>query len=408
MRILHVFDHSLPLQSGYVTRSQAILQSQRARGWETRHLTSPRHQLFAGGEADSETIDGLTFHRTPYRRIGVPVAREIMEMRATGRRIAALARAVRPDVIHAHSPVLDVIPALAVGRRLNIPVVYEVRALWEDAGADHGRGGEQSLRYRMARWLDSQAMRRTDRIVALCEPLREEIVARGIAPNRVSVVPNAVDPRFLAETHRPDPELRRSLGLDGATVLGFIGSFYAYEGLDLLIEAMKLLASRRDDLAMLFVGGGPEQQRLRDMVADNDLQRRIRFVDRVKMDEVFRYYALVDMLVFPRRRMRLTDLVTPLKPLEAMAQSRPVLASDVGGHRELIRHDDTGLLFPPDDPGLLAAAIDNALADPARLARIVANGRRFVETERNWTAVCERYVRLYEDVLSEKQALETA
>src|SRR5215469_11226218 len=107
-------------------------------------------------------------------------------------------------------------------------------------------------------------MRRADGIVALCEPLRQEITARGVVPERVSDVPNAVDPRFLVPPRQSDPGLRRSLGLEGMLVLGFIGSFYAYEGIDLLIEATRLLAQRRGDLAVLLVGGGPEQQRLRN------------------------------------------------------------------------------------------------------------------------------------------------
>ncbi len=403
MRILHIFDHSLPLQSGYVTRSLALLEAQRARGWQTLHITSPRHDFYHGATADEETVDGLTFVRTHAAAPHISGVRELAEMRALRKRLHELARRERPDVLHAHSPVLNALPALAVGRQLGIPVVYEVRALWEDAAVDLGHDREGSLRYRMSRWMDTRAFRRADAIVAICEPLRAEIVSRGIDPARVSVVPNAVDPAFLVPPTGDSRDLRQKLGLADCVVLGFIGSFYSYEGLDLLIDALDLLRVRRSDLRLLLVGGGPEEKRLKDRVAERRLQDRVLFVGRVRLEEVPRYYQAIDLLVFPRRRMRLTELVTPLKPLEAMAQGKPVLASDVGGHRELVRHKDTGLLFPADDAAALAAAIEAALADPAGTQGIAAAGRRFVTEERNWHAVGARYEPIYEALLGARR-----
>jgi len=401
MRILHVFDHSLPLQSGYVTRSLGILRSQRARGWDTVHLTSPRQGFYAGESGEAETIDGLTFHRTRGTRANIPGVQQILDMRAIARRLGELIAVERPDILHAHSPVLNALPAIAVGRRLGIPVVYEVRALWEDAAVDLKGTREGSARYRLTRWAETRAFFRVDRIVALCEPLRAEIVARGVDPARVSVVPNAVDPSFLAPPAVAGGDARAALGLGNRTVLGFIGSFYSYEGLEILIEAVGALRDKRPDIAVLLVGGGPEEMRLKEMVAARGLQDRVTFAGRVKLEEVMRYYQAIDVLVFPRHRMRLTELVTPLKPLEAMAQEKLVLASDVGGHRELVRHEETGLLFPADNPAALAASIEAALADPARRARITAKGRRFVVDERNWDAIGARYASVYEALLAQ-------
>src|SRR5579871_2556691 len=168
MRILHVFDHSLPLQSGYVTRSLGIIGGQRSRGWQTVHVTTPRHG--ATGAA-SETVDGFKFYRTAGSKVTIPIWREILEMRATARRLTEIVATEKPDLIHAHSPVLNVLPAVFVARKFNIPVVYEVRALWEDAAVDHGTTREGALRYRLSRLIDTWVMRRVDCVIAICEPL---------------------------------------------------------------------------------------------------------------------------------------------------------------------------------------------------------------------------------------------
>ena len=395
LRILHILDHSLPLHSGYSFRTIAILREQRALGWETLQLTTPRHGTIA---ADVEEVDGWRFHRTPMRRnplSRVPGAIYVQEMAATLRRIAELSETFRPDILHAHSPVLNALPALWVGRSRRIPVVYEVRALWEDAATDHGTTTARSVRYRASRALETFALRHADHVTTICEGLRNEIAARGIALDRITVIPNAVDTsefRFGAES---DPALRNKLGLEGKTVVGFAGSFYAYEGLDLLIEAVALLAPRRPDLHVLLVGGGPQEQALGALARERGLSDRVTFVGRVPHADVQRYYQLIDVLAYPRRRMRLTEIVTPLKPLEAMAQGRMFVASDVGGHRELVRDGETGFLFPAGDADALAQTIESVLERTGEWPRIQEQARRFVETERTWAHSVARYADVY-------------
>ena len=162
MRILHVLDHSIPLHSGYTFRTLAILREQRKLGWRTIHLTSPKQ---GAATVLKEEVDGWTFHRTPSAS-GIGLARQ---MQLTARRIACVARETEPDLIHAHSPVLNALPSLWVGRRLGLPVVYEMRASWEDAAVDHGTTTEGSLRYRLSRALESFALKRADAITTICE-----------------------------------------------------------------------------------------------------------------------------------------------------------------------------------------------------------------------------------------------
>jgi len=403
LRILHVFDHSIPLQSGYTFRSRAILREQRHLGWQTFHLTSPKH-IAPGG--DEEEVDSLHFFRTRWQPSGLaslPVVREFALMRALERRLLDVCNRVQPQVLHAHSPVLDAIPAIRVGRRLGIPVLYEVRAFWEDAAVDHGTSSEWGLRYRASRALETWALRHADHVTTICEGLRADIVARGIEAARVTVIPNAVDVTDFHFGQPADEELKAKLGLQGKTVIGFLGSFYAYEGLDLLIDALPCLATARNDLRLLLVGGGPQEAALKQRAAERGVADRVVFTGRVPHTEVQRYYSVVDVLAYPRHSMRLTELVTPLKPLEAMAQGHLLVASDVGGHRELIRDGSTGVLFKAGSADALAEAVLRLLDDRDNWQRYRESGRRFVETERTW----EKSVARYKPVMSRLAGGET-
>ncbi len=388
MRILHVLDHSLPLHSGYTFRTLAILREQRALGWETVHLTTPKQ---GAGSTLQDEVDGWLFHRTP----NANDSGLFFQMRLTAARLEQVVRATRPDVIHAHSPVLNALPSLWVGRHHRLPVVYEVRAFWEDAAVDHGTTVEGSLRYRGSRTLETFALRRADHVTTICEGLRRDIVSRGLSPDCVTVIPNAVDIALFQFGAEADPALRRTLGLDGATVLGFVGSFYGYEGLDLLVEAVRRMLPRHPELRVLLVGGGPQASSLKAQVAAAGMQSQFIFTGRVPHAEVQRYYELIDVLAFPRLPMRLTELVTPLKPLEAMAQGRMFVASDVGGHRELIRHGETGFLFRAGDIAALEAAIEDILLRRASWSQIRAQARGFVEVERSWVASVAGYREAY-------------
>jgi len=395
LRILHLFDHSLPLHSGYTFRSANILRGQRRLGWETHHLTSPKQ---GNVKALEEEADGLLFHRTPPPTgllANLPVLNQWAFMRASEQRLQELAERLKPDLLHAHSPVLNAWPAIRVGRRLGIPVVYEIRAFWEDAAVDHGTQAEWGLRYRLTRAMETRAVQAASQVVTICGGLRGDLIARGIDIGKIGVVPNAVDIEQFSLGGVADPELKARLGLEGCKVIGFLGSFYAYEGLDLLIDALPLILERVPEVKILLVGGGPQEANLRAQAASLGLADKVVFVGRVPHAEVNRYYDLVDLLAYPRHAMRLTDLVTPLKPLEAMAQGRLLIASDVGGHRELIEDGHTGILFRAGDAADLADKAVAALNQPDGGDELRRNGRRFVESERNWTKSLANYKAIY-------------
>ena len=401
MRILHILDHSLPLHSGYTFRTAAILREQRALGWETFHLTSPKQ---GKAVAEVEDVDGLRFYRCPVPEAGPAGINELRLMRATEARLEQLARELKPDVLHAHSPVLNAIPAIRASKRLGIPVVYEIRAFWEDAAVDHGTTAEGSIRYRATRAMETWALKRVDHAFTICEGLRADIVARGIPAAKVTVIPNAVDVAGFQLSGEPDRELRRQLGLAGCTTVGFVGSFYAYEGLDVLLDAFPALLHRRPELRLLLVGGGPQDANLKAQADRLGVADKVVFTGRVPHKDVSRYYDQIDLLAYPRHSMRLTELVTPLKPLEAMAQGRLFVASDVGGHKELIRDGETGKLFKAGSAQALAEAIDGMLAHRERWPAMRVAERHFVEDVRNWKNSVANYAPVYRGLVAKSRA----
>ncbi|WP_327752929.1 TIGR04063 family PEP-CTERM/XrtA system glycosyltransferase [Sphingobium sp. SJ10-10] len=405
-RILHVLDHSLPMHSGYTFRTRAILRAQLAKGWDVRGITGHRHA--APGPLE-EIVDGLHFHRTPGESTGGnPLLREWRDISAHADAIETLVRQWRPDIIHAHSPVLNAMAAQKVAKRHAIPMIYEIRAFWEDAAVGNGTGTEGSPRYWLTRQLETHAVRAADAVAVICEGLRGDLVARGIDKDKIIVSPNGVDIEQFGTPVPRDPALTKALGLEGADVVGFIGSFYDYEGLDDLIAALPKLVRARPKAKLLLVGGGPCEQALRDQAMASPFADHIVFVGRVPHDQVEHYYAQVDILAYPRKAMRLTDLVTPLKPLEAMAQGRLVAASSVGGHRELIEHGVTGTLFAPNDPPAIAAALAEMFADRGFWDERRTVARAFVERERNWSSNILRYEPVYRQLLARPQRVRAA
>ena len=396
-RVLHVLDHSLPLHSGYTFRTRAILTAQQASGFEVRGITGLRH--LADGP-DCEAADGLTFHRTRGQANGPLGLREWREINLLADAIVALARDWRPDLLHAHSPALCGKAALIAARRLGLPLVYEIRAFWEDAAVSNGTGREGNLKYRLTRALENNVVAGADAVVTICQGLKDDLVARGTDPAKITLSPNGVDLALFGAALVPDPVLAQQLELGDGPVIGFIGSFYDYEGLDDLIAAMPDLIARVPAARLLLVGGGPVEDALRAQAAASPAAAAIRFVGRVPHSQVERYYALMDVMAYPRKASRLTDLVTPLKPLEAMAQGKLVAASDVGGHRELITHGQTGTLFAPDDPAACAATLAGLLAEKSCWQAMREAGFAHVRTSHDWAKNVHRYHVVYQVLLA--------
>ena len=399
LRILHVLDHSVPIHSGYSFRSIALFREQRRRGWYTAHLTTPKHTQEG---AALEEVGDFAFHRTaglPHIAKHVPVLSELALISAVARRIAEVAAVEKPDILHAHSPVLNVLACLLATQWLRLPLVYEVRSFWEDAAVSHGTAVEGGWRYRTSRALETYALKQSHAVTTICDGLRGDMLARGIAADKITIIPNGVDVCEFEYGEPADPELRASLGLEHRIVIGFLGSFYGYEGLDLLLSALPSVLQQRPEIVLLLVGVGPVEDALKAQVRRLGIDGAVRFVGRVAHDRIPAYYNLIDIFVYPRLPMRLTETVTPLKPLEAMAHGGVVLVSDVGGHRELVRDRETGYYFRAGDRDALSCSILDIIARPSDWAPMRLSARRFVETQRTWSQSAVGYCYAYSRAL---------
>jgi PEP-CTERM/exosortase A-associated glycosyltransferase len=359
-------------------------------------VTSPKHyESWKQAWLPNEEVEGLHYYRAAGIAPGArPLEKEIRIMATLGKRVREVIREVKIEVLHAHSPILNAIPALWVGKQMGIPVVYELRAPWEDAGLDLGTYGQHSLKYKMVKTLETWVCRRVHHVAVLCQGLRDDFIGRGIAAEKLTVIPNGVDVEAF-RTCAPDAEFARQWNLLGKKVVGFLGSFFHYEGLDLLIEAMARVVRDEPDVRLLLVGGGVAEEALKAQVRRLQLEPYVIMPGAVAPGRVPGVYALIDVLAYPRHSLRLTEIVTPLKPLEAMAMGKAFVASDVGGHRELVQDGKTGLLFPAGNAAALAAALQQLLTDPSLRCALEQHGPEWVRRERSWEKTTGGYTEVY-------------
>jgi PEP-CTERM/exosortase A-associated glycosyltransferase len=395
-RVLHLVTNSLPYSNaGYTTRTHQILTAQKQIGLDPHALTRLGFPVAQGafGAPSLDIVDGIPYHRSlPARPLPRrAVARFAYEIDEAADIVATL----RPGVLHAASNHWNGQVALALRDRFGVPVVYEVRGFLEESWLSRRDGeetdGSSTDRYRLERDLETFVMREADLVTTLGEVMRQEIVSRGIDPERVILAPNAVDDRFL--TTAPDArDLRRTLGIaDDEITVGVISTLYKHEGIVTLVDAVARLAPSNPRLRLVVVGDGPERDAIRARAEQAGIADRTLLTGRVPFNRVHDYYAAIDVFCVPRVQARVSDLVTPLKPVEAMATARAMVASDVGGLREVITDGVTGVLVRPDDAVALAEGIEPLLYDLDLRSRLGVAARDWVAEHRTWTQVASRY-----------------
>ncbi|MDD3471668.1 MAG: glycosyltransferase [Syntrophaceae bacterium] len=405
MKVIHIMHRSVPGTSGYAIRSREIVKKQLAHGLQPIVVTSPSQAPL--GELDSEKseiIDGIRYFRSCGKwltasaevydpsnfRSALRVAQNVRLVTM----VASLARKFKPDVIHSHSPFTCGLTGDTVGSILRIPTIYETRASWEDSHLSRKRLTENSMTYRLMKNLETLAMKGANLRIAISKALKKDIIDRGFSPEQVEIVPNGVN----LDQFVPGPassELKDRLGLQDRIVLGYIGSFFYYEGLDLLIKAMAKLRPHFDNLMVLLVGSGEAEAELRSLTKQLEIDDRVTFVGRVSHNEVQEYYRLADILCLPRIKSRLTDLVTPLKPVEIMAMEKPLLASDVGGHLETLVENVNGMLFRADELNDFITKLTSLITNEQLRIELGKKARIWVSENLDWEILTRKYVSIY-------------
>lgn len=389
MKILHVLDHSVPHNDGYCIRSQNIVHFQQELGWEPIVVTSPHQEPIPSKAV--ETFDGVRYYRTaPYHKKRLPFLHEAHAIRRLKRRIGQAVQLESPELIHTHSPCTWGFAAWRFARRCRLPFIYEVRGLWQGQH-DHRK---VPFKYRVARRLETLVARHASAVTTIAHHLRSDLIGRGVQSDRVFVVPNGVDLEKFTP-RMPDEGLIRDLGLTTCLRIGYLGSLYEFEGVEDLVSAVYLLRKRCPQAKLLILGAGPRQPALRELIDTLGIADSVRLLGRVPHHDISRYYSIMDVVVYPRKRGQTTETVTPLKPLEAMAMAKAIIASDVGGLRELLT-DECSLFFPPGDARQLAERCAQLCESREQRLLLGERARQHAAETRDWSHLIQLYEPIYE------------
>lgn len=393
MRVVHVMHHSMPGSDGYSIRAKYLLEAQRQHH-DVVVLTSPAQ----GAKALDEVIDGIRYVRTHYegweRDRVPPAAKHLVFGRVIARRLRRLLAEAPCQMLHAHTPFTVARPVLKLARQARIPMVYEKRNLWEESAAARGKLVGRWPFFQLSKAVDRGVTLRADAVCTITEALKAHTVALGARAEDVFVVGNGVDTDAFVPTPAPHALRERCLA-GGDFVVGFVGSFFSFEGLPLLLQAFAGLRAASPGARLVLVGDGEDKPKLEEVRAKLGLGESTWLPGRVPHGEVVGYCASMDVLVYPRLRSSLTEMISPLKPLEPMAMGRCVLGSDVGGIRELIRDGQTGLLFQAGSVESLQRQLRRLFSGEIDVRAIGARARDDVVAHRQWRHMAGVYESAY-------------
>lgn len=403
-RVFYTLHNSLPYHSaGYATRTHGLLRALHRTGWDVSGVTRLGYPYDMPGHADDGVIPAVDHvDDVPYQRLSTEPGIERKSpiqayVRRYGTALEELARRERPFVLHGASNHWNGLAAVSTARRLGLPSIYEVRGLWEVTRGSRDPIWAQGETYQFMSRMEADAARGATKVIAITGALRDELVRRGVDGDKIMLVPNGVDTdRFVPRPR--NEELARRLGVTGKTVIGYVGSVLDYEGLGLLVDAAAALSLERSNFVVLVVGDGNEREALEGRVARDGLDDIIRFVGRVPHEEVEDYYSIIDICPFPRLPLPVCEMVSPLKPFEALAMGKAVVASDVAALAEIVQDGVNGLLHVKGDTASLAEQLRRLLDDADLRRRLSSDGREWVVRHRRWDVLSSRITELYEEL----------
>ena len=401
--VLNILAFSLPYTSvGYATRSHGLAGGIRHAGWDIIPHTRPgfpgdfKKDLADASLPPSDTLDGLTYHR-----IFSPSRNNMSEeeyLRACADTWEEVIRRIRPSVVHAASNYVTALPALIAARKQGVPFVYEVRGFWEVTRTSRDDGFTHTPKYRHMTFFEQLVCEQADAVITITTPMKEELIRRGLPEEKIAVAFNSVDVERFVPVPR-DEALAERLGIAAdCPVIGYVGSMVDYEGLEDLLTAAAALKREGQNFRLLLVGDGACSEALRRQAEELELTDIAIMPGRVPHEQVESFYSLVDIAPFPRKPWEVCELVSPLKPFEAMAQQKAVVVSSTAALREIVRHGKTGMIFEKGDVASLRDTLRTLLLDAPLREELGRNARNWVARERTWNQAGKVCVRTYENI----------
>ncbi len=415
-RTLYLTFGSLPHHTnGNTSRTHGLLTAMTAEGWEVRGVTRPGfpkelkpelHAATAPISSDEPWENSYRHQNVLYTNLRPDDARHhhydaLWKFDTLVDAALTLARRDRPALIHGASNHLLGAAAVYAAGRLGLPGIYELRGMWSLDFAALNPDFAGTWEHQRMEALEVEVARRASHVFSISRGLRDFLIARGIAAEKITLLPNGVNPeRFTPGP--PSSELQQRLGLTGRTVIGFVGTLSHYEGISTLIDALHLLRQRHAGLpfALLLIGNGPARPAVLRQIEALGLSDLVVALPTVPFHEVQEYLRLVDIIAIPRPAHAICELVTPIKPFEAMVLGKTVVASSVGGLTEIITDGETGLIHEKESAESLADTLSRALADSALRERLGAAAREFVLAHHDWRAIVrQRITPVYEKLI---------
>lgn len=403
-RVQYLLHNRLPYNSGgYATRSHGLLTSIK-QWWDISGVSrlgypQDRKGLENAIYTQFHDIDNVRYHclQANNNAFGqIPVKEYIDEY---SNELYNLSLMERPSIIHAASNYMNGLAANNVARRLGIKSVYEVRGLWEITRISRDPQWKDTEYYNMMVQLEAQAAKDADAVFTLTDALKKELITRGVSAEKIHLLPNGVDSsRFIPKER--NNTLALQLGIKDKVVIGFLGSVVQYEGVEYIIQAASILKKRGiKDFAVLIVGDGAVLNKMKTITSELDMENYVTFTGRVPHDEIEDYYSVVDICPLPRKGLPVCEMVSPLKPFEAMSMGKVVVSSDVAALAEIINDEVTGLLHKKDDPEDLANKISQLITNHELRNRLGLAAREWVVAERDWKVIAKRVDNVYRSLL---------
>nr|WP_231704373.1 glycosyltransferase family 4 protein [Arthrobacter caoxuetaonis] len=403
-KVLYTLHNALPYNSaGYATRTHGLLSQLNKSGYEVQGVTRLGYPYDMPNKEDmgpipsEHLVDGVSYAHlstTPGVERKNPLFDYVQRYAAA---LQEFAMDARPAVLHAASNHWNGLATVTAANRLGIPSIYEVRGLWEVTRGSRNPEWVGGGMYRMIARMEADAAQGATRVLTITEALKGELIRRGVDEDKISVVPNGVDTARFQPVDK-DMSLVRELGLLGKTVIGYIGSILDYEGLELLLLAARSMKSTRDDFHVLIVGDGAELERFKTMSGELDIHDVVTFTGRVPHEDVEKYYSVVDIAPFPRLPLAVCEMVSPLKPFEAMAMGKVVVASNVAALAEIVQDGKTGLLHKKGSFEDLQTALVRLLDDPELRNELATCAMEWVRAERDWNHLASSVTEIYDQL----------